>query len=54
MHCKAHQVRNTKEIGGNNLADMAARRAAKEITLQLALIPTKTVVLPREKPKYSE
>ena len=54
MHCKTHQVGNTKEIGGNNLADRAARKAAKEIALQMALIATKTVTLPREKPKYSE
>ncbi|XP_010576473.1 PREDICTED: uncharacterized protein LOC104838433 [Haliaeetus leucocephalus] len=54
MHCKAHQIGNTKEIVGNNLADRTARKVAKERAFQMALIPSKTVTLPREKPKYSE
>ncbi|CAM9144621.1 unnamed protein product, partial [Bubo scandiacus] len=54
MHCKAHQIGNTKEIVGNNLADRMARKIAKERAFQMALIPSKTVTLPREKPKYSQ
>ncbi|KAF1602503.1 UNVERIFIED_CONTAM: hypothetical protein FQV16_0014203, partial [Eudyptes robustus] len=41
MHCKAHQLGNTKEIIGNKLADRTARRIAKKDALQMALIPTK-------------
>lgn len=54
MHCKAHQIGNTKEITGNNFADRAARKVAKERAWQMALIPSKTVTLPREEPRYSE
>ncbi|KAM6228481.1 uncharacterized protein M6G45_016685 [Spheniscus humboldti] len=54
VHCKAHQLGNTKEIIGNKLADRTARRIAKRDAFQMALIPTKTIALPREKPKYSE
>ncbi|KAM6228453.1 uncharacterized protein M6G45_016631 [Spheniscus humboldti] len=54
MHCKAHQLGNTKEIIGNKLADRTARRIAKRDAFQMALIPIKTIALPREKPKFSE
>ena len=36
MHCKAHQIGNTKEIVGNNLADRTARKVAKERAFQMA------------------
>lgn len=54
MHCKAHQLGNTREILGNKLADRTARKIAKRDVFQMALIPIKTITLPREKPKYSE
>lgn len=54
MHCKARQSENTKEIVGNKSADRTVRRTAKRDTFQMALIPTKTIALPRDKPKYSE
>ncbi|KAF1579315.1 hypothetical protein FQV11_0001355, partial [Eudyptes moseleyi] len=41
MHCKAHQLGNTKEIIGNKLADRTAKRIAERDALQMALIPTK-------------
>ncbi|KAF1598596.1 UNVERIFIED_CONTAM: hypothetical protein FQV16_0015784, partial [Eudyptes robustus] len=41
MHCKAHQLGNTKEIVGNKLADRTARRIAKRDGFQMALIPIK-------------
>ena len=54
MHCKAHQLGNTKEIIGNKLADRTARKIAKRDAFQMALIPIRTITLPRKKPKYSE
>ncbi|KAF1569162.1 UNVERIFIED_CONTAM: hypothetical protein FQV16_0012966, partial [Eudyptes robustus] len=41
MHCKAHQLGNTKDVIGSKLADRTARRIAKKDAFQMALIPTK-------------
>ncbi|XP_040977968.1 uncharacterized protein LOC115337892 isoform X1 [Aquila chrysaetos chrysaetos] len=52
MHCKAHQSGRTVLETGNGLADRAAKEAAEKGIL--ALVPEKSVNLPKDAPNYNE
>ena len=52
MHCKAHQLGKTGPNAGNRLADKAAKEAAEKGIL--ALVPEKSIKLPKETPNYNE
>lgn len=56
MHCKAHQGGVSEIAEGNRLADLTARKVAREVWKVMALIPSKVGLscfkLPKD-PKYS-
>ncbi|XP_027528989.1 uncharacterized protein LOC113962435, partial [Neopelma chrysocephalum] len=56
MHVKGHQTDPGREFQGNRRADQAAKRAAREVWTQMALLPVRNnpaMTYMEEKPHYS-